>query len=127
MPELSGASPATFFRTSCQKAESCVIIQGFADANSSVKTLGFKSCLHCKNFLKQVGKAAKVVQQWRASLLAAPNGKTRQQLQKNSKIFEAGTKKRATMQGFADRSGGKQEDSSFLVFFKNIQPISVGV
>jgi hypothetical protein len=53
--------------------------------------------------------------------------KSSKRLRKNSKIFEASTKKRATMQGFADRSGEKQDDRSCLGFFKNIQPISVGV
>ena len=31
-----------------------------------------------------------------------------QQLRNNSKIFEAGTQKRATMQGFADRGGASE-------------------
>ena len=35
--------------------------------------------------------------------------------------------KRDTIEGFADRSVAKQSGSKLLGFFKNIQPISVGV
>ena len=46
---------------------------------------------------------------------------------KKSKFFEAHAKKRATMQGFADRSEAQRKRRELLGFFKNIQPISVGV
>jgi hypothetical protein len=45
-------------------------------------------------------------------------------LRKKLKIFRSERKKRATMQGFADRSGQATE---VVGIFKNIQPISVGV
>ena len=37
------------------------------------------------------------------------------------------TQKRDTIEGFADRSGVSKVKSNSLGFFKNIQPISVGV
>ena len=37
------------------------------------------------------------------------------------------TQKRVTIKGFADRSVAKASGVKLLVFFKNIQPISVGV
>ena len=40
---------------------------------------------------------------------------------------EQNAKKRVIIQGFADRGGGKQGGFELLEFFKNIQPISVGV
>ena len=47
-------------------------------------------------------------------------------LQKMEKSLEENAQKRATMQGFADRSGAS-EMTEVVVIFKNIQPISVGV
>jgi hypothetical protein len=104
-------------------AKSCVIIQGFADRNRLVKTLGIERGCAAKNFGTGLAKAkiCVIIEGF------ADRGAKRQnekRLRKINKIFEAGTKKRATIQGFADR--GEAGDESCKIF-KNIQPISVGV
>ena len=120
----------TFSMPACQAHKSCVIIQGFADRKRSVKTLRLENAARQKIFEKceQDFKSCVIMEGFaKRDSPTKVKSKSSKRLRKNSKIFEASTKKRATMQGFADRSEVKQDDGSCLGFFKNIQPISVGV